>query len=542
MRNSSNIFTVAFVAVLCGTAAHAQTVNWRVLGGESGSVTSPGWPVGVHRTLADESIANVGANLVGVRLVNEVTLDGYWSLRQGVFQRYAQTGTAGSTGPGRAGADSAHVFLSLGGGWGDAGPDGQRVFGGLAGPAGSGSGSSATYGIWRADGTNNVEIARTLTDQALGPGLGAGYVFAHSSTFADARSLGGGQVLIDGDVSSPTGVASRMIARHVPGQGNRPCTRSGSTDPLVGPGLAAGDFFTSAGVPADVAVTPAGRVYGRLQTDDSRVGIWELCNGAPRVIALDNETGALGPNIGLATATFTRSIERPLPGLPGTFFFFSQFRASDSSSPTTGLFHHDGSRNRRAAMNDSAGFYGPNFGTATWRAFDIDSLSVAGRYAAFSASVTTDDGGNPTGLWRVRSGQSPELVALRGIIGAYAPEPGRTWGDFSAIAMLPSGDIAVQSTTEPGSESAVWLLSQGLPPRRILTVGQALTIPTSTGPVASAVNGIAIVTGGARHAAGFDTWAAADGSIFLHPVVDTYGEVLIAAMPSDRIFADGFEQ
>ena len=97
MRNSSNIFTVAFVAVLCGTAAHAQTVNWRVLGGESGSVTSPGWPVGVHRTLADESIANVGANLVGVRLVNEVTLDGYWSLRQGVFQRYAQTGTAGST-------------------------------------------------------------------------------------------------------------------------------------------------------------------------------------------------------------------------------------------------------------------------------------------------------------------------------------------------------------------------------------------------------------------------------------------------------------
>ena len=45
---------------------------------------------------------------------------------------------------------------------------------------------------------------------------------------------------------------------------------------------------------------------------------------------------------------------------------------------------------------------------------------------------STGDGGTPSGLWRVRAGGAPELVALFDLTGAYGPEPGRSWSSCRA--------------------------------------------------------------------------------------------------------------
>lgn len=93
---------------------------------------------------------------------------------------------------------------------------------------------------------------------------------------------------------------------------------------------------------------------------------------------------------------------------------------------------------------------------------------------------------------------------------------------------------------QPGDNRAIWPLSPGQPPRRILDTGQNLPIPTASGTVQAAVSSLDVPNGGATYAGGDDTWVGADGTVMISPVVDGYGEV-ITARPSDRIFADGFE-
>jgi len=528
-------------ALIHAPLALGQTTTWRVAAGEDARIVVPGLPNGIGRWFADILYGDVGQGQIGFRMVTPDSLAGYWSQQGGSFVRYTQLGVTGNLGPGRSGSEAGNVFLNIYTGDGAAAPGGQRTFLGRAGD--SGSPATASYGVWRWDGVRNVEVARSLAGDPLGPGLGAGWTFPNSSTFATARAYGtGGQVLLDADVSSPTGASGHALIRHVPGSNNQPCLRSGATEAALAPGLTAGDSFQNNwSLLGNISVSSAGRVYGSFDATGSRSGIWELCAGAPRALAVDDEPGARGPAIGLATATFASTFQPPYPGLPGQFYFFTYFRRTTGATSEYGLFQHDGSANRPIAYPDASGYYGPNWFDATWRTFNEDSLSAGGEYAGFSASMTTTDGGNPTGFWRVRAGRRPELAALIGIPGQYGPEPNRTWRAFGASAVLANGDIVLEARTDPGDISGLWLLESGRAPRKLLETGQAVAVPTTTGVQSTTVTSFDLPGSGSDHGRGRDRWMGADGTLLVTATVANYGTVLLTTQASDRIFRNGID-
>jgi hypothetical protein len=318
-----------------------------------------------------------------------------------------------------------------------------------------------------------------------------------------------------------------------------------STDTRFSPGLGSGTFQSS---PWALSATPEGTFYGHFATSNSREGIWEICNGAPQPIVVDEETGTRGPDIGIDTAYFSDFYQGPIPGAAGTFSFFADYRRSPADSSHAGLFWHDGASNRPLAINDDDGIFGPAWQGSTWRTFYTSSLSGAGEYAAFQAGVNTADGGDPDGLWRVRAGGTPELVALIGLIGAYGPEPNRTWRSFSDTAVLANGDIVAEATTDPGAERALWLLQSGHSPRRIFMTGQSVSVPIATGTGQTAVSGWSLPQedgDGAQYSRGIDSWIGADGTILIEASLEDYsGTTLLSAQPSnpiDRIFRNGFD-
>ena len=442
-------------------------------------------------------------------------------------------------GPGRSGSETTHVFQTIYSGEGAASPDGRRLFAARAGEPGSAT--TASYGLWLWDGTRNVEIARAQTEGVLGPGFGTGWRFADSSTFASGRALINGSVVLDADVLSPSNGSGHAVVKYQPGTGNRPCIRAGATEAALAPGLSVGDsFLNNWDMLGSLSVTRDGRVYGTFEATGARGGIWEICAGAPRAIAVDDETGARGPDIGITTATFTANFEPAYPGVGNQFYFFNFFRRTAGATSEYGLFWHDGSRNRPMAYKDVSGYYGPNWGDASWLTFNQGSLSANGAYAAFHARLQTADG-SPTGFWRVRTGQRPEIVALIGIPGQYGPEPNRTWSSFGASAVLANGDIVLEARTNPGDINGLWLLEPGRAPRKLLEPGQAISIGTTTGTVSTTVSGFDLPGDGSDSSRGRDRWIGMDGTVLVSVTVPSYGEVLLAAQASDRIFKSGLE-
>lgn len=536
-----NVTAGLTIALIAGVVqpVSAQTVAWTVVAAEDGRVISAGLPEGTSRSITDIALGDTGGNRVGFRVTSPASLSGYWAQTSTGLRRYTQLAVTGDLGPGRSGAESTHVFLNVYGGDGETAADGTRLFRGRASdPA---STTNASYGVWRWNQTSNVEIARSLTSGVLGPGLPDGSTFANTSTFVTDRGLRNGGALLEGTVTSQSGATSHLMTRHVPGQGNQPCLRSGSTDRSLAPGLVDGDSFSSSWLNSNLSVSANDRMYGVFNASGSRTGIWEICSGPPSAKAVNAATGLLGPDVGIATAAFTTDIQAAYPGLPGQFYFFASYRESASSSADQGLFWNDGLSNRALAINDATGAHGPQWNGSTWRTFNVGSLSSSGADTAFTASVTTADGGNPTGLWHVRAGGAPQLRALLGIEGAYGPEPHRTWRSFGAIAALPNGDVLVEATTDPDIEQALWLLEGTRAPRRVLTVGQSVLVPTASGAVAATITSFDLPNGGAEFSRGNDSWVGADGTAVVVANVSTYGKVILKAAPSDRIFQDSFD-
>lgn len=529
----------AAIAAAVAPSAHAQTVPWRAVIGTNSSVVVPGLP-STTRSYSDILLSDAGAGRIGMRM-SSTNYQGYWAYRQGTWAQYMKEGVTGALGPGRTGGESAHVFLDYNTGFGAAGFDGQRVFVAKAGDPNDTV--NATWGVWRWDQQKNVEIVRVLTSGALGPGMGADWAYASGTSFG-ARAMNGGRVLVNADVTSPTNQTNRLLMQSVPGQGNQPCMLRNSTSRDLAPNLIAGDYFDTSWSLDSIAVTQGSRAYGAFSAS-SGDGIWEVCNGAPRARAATGRTDALGPDIGIATATFAGSFTMPRPGDEGNINFFASFRPSSSESSRTGLFWNDGATNRPLAMNDAAGTYGPHWLDATWTSFDTGSLMSAGQWSAFTAYTRTGDGGTQQGLWRVQAGSAPELVALFDLIGSYGPEAGRSWRSFYASAILSNGDIIVSAYTNPNNEYALWLLKRGQAPRRILVAGQSVSIPTATGVVADTVTSFSFDNGGpALYSGGSDSWVGVDGSVLVQVNAATYGGVRVTAIPSnpvDLIFRSGFD-
>lgn len=532
----------ALFVLVAAPLAHAQDITWQVVAGESASLDLPGLPAG-SRTYADTLLADGGGGLIGLRMIVPSGAQGYWARRQGTWQRQAAIGVTGATlGPGRVGGEAGHVFLGIDNGGNDAGVDGQRVFVARAGDPANTVG--ATRGIWRWNTQQNIEVARVQDDGALGPGLGANTVF-NGNAFAEVRMAGAGRVLINADVRLPDTSDHRLLVRHVPGQGNVPCAMRGSTDPALAPGLAAGDSFDTSWTLASVALAPSGRAYGTFSTSGSRSGIWEVCNGAPRALVADDVSSALGPEIGVATASFVDgSFGTARPGEDGRFYFSARYRLANGQSSAAGLFWHDGAANRPLAMNDASAVYGPHWLDATWTTFNTVSLMGAGRWAAFAATARTSGGTSVDGLWRVEAGGSPRPVALIGASGDYAPELGRTWTTFLAAAAFANGAILLHARTNPNAEVALWLLEPGYVPRRVLVNGQVVAAPTTSGVVQDTVQSFSIDTGYTQYAAGADSWVGADGSALVAATLASHGDVHLlgtVTRAQDLLFRNGFD-
>jgi len=538
--------------------ASAQAASWRLLAGEPARFLIPEFPAGA-RDLSDQRVSDFGGEQFTFRVLMPSAAAGYWVSQFGALTRYTQLSSSGTFGPGRSGAESNHHFLSVRVLDASTSIDGQRSFAARAAdPANTGA---ATSGIWRWNGTQNIEIARAGSEGAFGPGLGAGWSFVNTVSFVEeARMLNAGQVMIHADVApSAGGTLSRLIARHVPGVGNAPCMRVGANGGGLSPGLEPNDRFQGNSSPTSISVSFDGRVYVRniavLSGPRLIEGIWELCNGAPRAIVVKRESGARGPDIGVIGATFEDFANQPppLPDLRNGLYYFAEYcRTTPCDSPVgvpqVGLFHTTSAGNRGIAYNESSGFFGPNWNNARWKFFNEASLSAAGQTTSFVASVSTADTTDPTGLWRVKSGQRPALVAMIGSTDpAFAPEIGRTWAVFSASAVFSNGDIVLAASTNPGSEEAVWLLPAGQAPRRILSPGQVLALPTVQGISQEIVGSVGIPTHEGDYSSGKDGWVAADGTLVfsVRLVGDLQERVLLSTrlnVPNPfLIFANGFE-
>lgn len=536
---------LATLATIFSTVPPAQAQSasgeWQIVAAESGSIPVAGFPAG-GRMYSDAMIGDTRGDQIGLRMTAPGTAAGYWSRQGSSWVRYAALNTAGAMpGPGRSGNESNHVFTILPSDGGGAGPDGQRLFVGRAGSPNDST--SETWGVWRWAGNRNTEILRSLTDGVLGPNLGSGWVMHSNGRSVSGRMLPGGRALFMGDTVSPTGAVLPMIGMHVPGQGNQPCVLRNSTDPGLSPGITPGGTFNSNWAISNFSVTPDARVYGSLSASNG-TGIWEVCNGAPRAIAISNEAGVRGPHLPNATATFTSpSFTTPRLGEPEQFYFFAVFRPAAGQPTQTGLFWHDGQRNQPMALNGIDPAYAPGWMGSTWRSFTTTSLTSAGPWTAFEAAVNASDGGAPSGMWRIRAGGSPETVALIGLTGQYGPEPNRTWQSFSSHALMANGDLIVLAQTNPGSERALWLLRPGAAPRRLLKVGDSISVSTTSGSSQHTITGLSTLVSIAQHHGGQDSWAAADGTVLLQATLSGLGKVHLLSRPSNPrvMFADGFE-
>jgi len=545
MRSSSLSLTLSSLLVVCPLLASAQTPPvWRVVAGDSAQVVAPDLPAGTSRQLLNPMLADRGQDRIGFFISTPAALAGYWAWQGGRFQRWSQTASTGATGPGRSGQEANHQFLDLRTTWGEAATDGQRLL--LARAGNPAQTENASFGLWRWNGSANIEIARGATDGVLGPGFGSNWVFPNSSSsvFSSAQAMAGGQAMIFAEVTSPSGADVQAVLRHVPGQGNRPCLRTLTSEAGLNPGLNAGDSFPYI-VPGTrrFAVTPDARVFAMLAVSNSGRGLFELCDGAPRGFAAINETGVRGPDTGDIGAIFT-DLERPHPTASGRVTFFARWRVPPGTTRTA-LFQQDAGRNRPLAYVEASGFYGPNWMNATWSSFEVGSLSVAGEWAAFRAGVSVAGGGSPFGLWRVRAGDRPQLLALIGLNGApYEPEPGRTWRSFEAFAVLSDGRVVLDATTDAKQTRDLWLLAPGRPPQRLLSIGQTLTVPTSQGSVQATVSSY-LLPGESTPETGDDGWVAADGQLLVSANTAALGRLLITTRleqpDPNTLFRDGFE-
>ncbi len=549
------------------SAVASEPIDWRVvLSSTSSTVLLPQLPTGGYSLsplpgeISDSSAATLSFNLT-----RSDGRKGLWRESTGNLQPYAETETSGTVGPGRAGSESMHVFRLLG--LFDSNRNDQRIFAARAGDPALPI-DNASYGVWKAGNNGNVEIARTGTDGALGPGIGTewffstDYDFADFANFAHAHVLPTGDVLLDTSVSPPPGqqYANRQaLVRYTPGIGNVACAVARYGDAALAPGVLINDYFEGIG---RAATSRGGEIFAaagiatQTPTITTRQGIWKFCAGAPQVRALSAQTGSLGPGIsGSANAVFDNFQPIIAPTSAGAFYF-----SAEGSNPAfKGIFYHANGHNAPVLLNGVQGALGPGIAGFTFsQVINFHPLS-AGRFGLILARIQAVGGGiDRFGLWRLRPDAPPELLLLQGDNGTYGgPVAERRWDTVAAFNVFENGVVVfIASTWTPPSATrglSLWRMRPGELPEEILKPGDTVRYPTSAGVELRAVRGISSINLGAGSAAlqdyaGDDSWVSASGSVFVGVELEgmeefTYPTRYVRAQVTtlDLIFADSFE-
>ncbi len=555
----------ALISSVASASAITAVPEWRVaMSASSSTVSLPQLPPGAYSIsplpgeLSDSPSATLGFNLT-----RPDGRTGLWQELGGALLPLAELNLVGAVGPGRVGPESQHVFRLLGDI--DSNAQDQRVFGARAGEAVQ-TLENVSWGVWAANSSGNLEIARAYTDGALGPGIGADWVFrtdfdfVDSVNFAHLHALPNGKVLFDTTVRAPAEPNSfrQALVRYTPGLGNAPCALVQSSAAALAPGVLVGDYFASL---RRAASSPRGEIYaaGGLATQTpsitTRRGIWEFCSGAPQIKALSQSTGVLGPNIpGSSAAIFNELLPIIAPTTPGSFYF-----SGEGSNPAfKGIFHHSNGQNRPVLINDVQGVLGPGIAGFTFdQVIDFHPLS-AGRFGVVYAFIRNPATGTErTGLWRLRPDATAEPILIVGDAGVYAPAPGRLWEGVSAFNVLENGVVlAIASTSTPPStlrRLGVWRFRTGRAPEEILKAGDLVRYPTATGVQMRAVRGVSdnfvgSASAGLQNYAGEDSWVSASGSVLVEVELEgmeglIYPTRYVRAQVSDLsvLLEDGFE-
>lgn len=549
--------------------ASATAPSWQVvLTPSSNSITVPGTPAPGSYEIALPGPVISDSNIGNLNFVFRLANSDYnlWRELSGSLQPYAQIGVSGSTGPGRTGAESGHVFRRLTNAsttyvFSDTNQQDACVFTGYAGDPAA-TLDNSPIGAWISNAAGNTEFARFDTDGALGPALGAGWSFQSlggPNNFGTLHALPNGAVLAQAGVRSPTPPNLPYVAlvRHQPGVGNVACSVTQSTNPAWAPGVLGNDYFEAIRYASS---SPRGEIYAagniaRMTPIAVRNGIWQFCAGAPQVKVISQNTGALGPNIpGNANAVFTSVLPNIAPSTAGSFYFTGK---SENTVPTfKGIFHHSLGSNQPVLLNGVEGALGPQVaGFVFDTILEYDPIS-AGPFAVVRATIRPVSGStSTTGLWRLRANGSAEPVAIIGNTGEFAPAPGRVWRDLDLFNIFENGDVIIQAaTTNPPDlldTVSVWRIRPGRAPEEILKKGDLVRTPTAAGIVMRAVRFIDRPGAGSaaiREYGGDDSWIGASGQALVKVEIEpmenfSFRSPWVRAQVTDLdvILQDGFE-
>lgn len=546
---SSSVLLAAALAAPLATAA-----DWRVVANSRNpEIVLPQLPpTSENYSIENATMADRGPPLLSFARTRPSLPNESWAEKGGQLVPFVRTGTNDATGPGRTGAEAGDVFLNV-----QADRDGfgthHRVFAAIAGAPGS---SDNPQSAWRWDGTRNIEIARNRvgSESPLGPGLPPGWMFYTLKPFGsfrdiDARALPNGEAVMSVQIyGNGAGNLRDAVIHHRPGAGNRACFFTYDLGPDWSPDISGIGAFSGGAGTDNLAVSPRGEIYSLASTagvenvpGSARAGIWRLCDGSPRALALTGESGALGP--GMGSATFTGIYPLLATGRPGEVLFTAKGQAD--SGAFFGLFRHapDGSHSP-VLMRGVEGGLGPKLPGWVFKDIDIDyRVRAAGRYGVLKASISSV--ANPQqsmrGLWRITPEEGATPIALLGDTGAYAPAPGRTWVEFYRFSVFDNGDVAVFAGVSNPGESSIWRLSPGRPPQKVLGYGTVVDVPTASGVVQAPVSLIYSMSPSGVPSPGDDDVFNASGFALQSVELQGYSNsVLVRGKATDRIFADGF--
>lgn len=552
-RTFSMVAMFATIAALTPQLASAVQPVWTVIATDNPAIPTAGFPSGTAPAFYEVALADGGGGQVRAQLgSNSGGFDGHWLRRGSIFQRFARLDATGSVGPGRSGAESNHVFREITQFADDLAAEGQISILARAGLPGSDA-NSLPQAVWRRLNGQNVELARFGTDGLLGPGVGSNWRFgAQGTSYTRLRSLDSGKVLIDAPLLNPDNLERSALVLHTPGAGNQACVLRGSSAASNGPNLGNTAAFINASGFFPVVFADRIFINATASSTENFEGIWQVCEGMPRPLAVSRFTGALGPAVGVGSAEFSQIRSQPQP-LGNGIAFLASFRVSAGASLRSGIFQHQGGVNSLLAQSDDIGNLGPNFGQARFASLDPLQTQIAGaaQHLAFEAIAT--DLGNMAipGLWRIRAQGNPEPVALVGVVGAFAPAPGQLFQRINRWSLFANGDIVAECSVANGP-SGLYLFAIGQAPELILRNGQSVSVNTTAGLAQATVNSFFPIgagdssQGASAHPSGIDSWAARDGTVLVGASLGlTTGNAnaLMLAQVSDfdRLLVDGFE-
>jgi len=230
-------------------------------------------------------------------------------------------------------------------------------------------------------------------------------------------------------VTSPTDAVRAALVLLRP-DGNRPCMLQDDPSTALGPNLGDGSVFLF----GTYRTARHGERYF-VNATASREGLWQVCAGPPRPIAVVQGTGSLAPDVGSGSARFTTIRTLPRPMADQALAFIASYDIDDGGpAPIRGAlwWHRAGSNQLLAQTGDGSTASGPNYQGAVFEFIDSVSstFDAAGPYIALETSALTPQNQRINGLWRWRAGAPPEPVALEGQNGAVAPGPGQAFSSL----------------------------------------------------------------------------------------------------------------